>query len=428
MNENQKPTVRRTATRVAPIKPNTAHTAEVPKQMPGAIPPVHAHESEDKIPLDRNFHPVSARKVKKPSRSKTVVLRALLVLATVLLIAILLLISVCAMIFRGPSENACARLTMSMVESSGMKWVPGLFIGQDKVDAIKGTKDGDPTSDDITDTDLIVINRDIIGSNTTVKDGEQGTGNIWEGHPDGIVIETVAGDTYNAHVMLIRDPSKVYLATSTTEFSMSKIGSRITTQIEADKAIAAINGGGFFDDGTASPQVGSVPIGMTVSKGKILWTEGKYDAFMGFTEDNILVVARSMSVEKVKQLKIRDGCCFGPVLIINGEVQEHYYNAYSGYNPRTAIGQRADGTVIFLCIDGRQAGSIGASYADIIDIMVEYGAVNACNLDGGSSSVMLYRDNYGLYGEKGAIVKVNSYSLLQEKPRKMPTYFMVRPD
>ena len=66
----------------------------------------------------------------------------------------------------------------------------------------------------------------------------------------------------------------------------------------------------------------------------------------------------------------------------------------SGYNPRTAIGQLSDGTVIFVCIDGRQMGSLGGTYSDLINIMVEYGAVNACNLDGGSSTLMWYEDQY----------------------------------
>ena len=127
------------------------------------------------------------------------------------------------------------------------------------------------------------------------------------------------------------------------------------------------------------------------------------------------------------ELGIRDGCCFGPVLIMDSVINEEAYNSKSGWNPRTAIGQRADGTVIFLCIDGRQAGSLGGSYADIIDIMVEFGAVNACNLDGGSSTVMLYKDQYAKFGEKDKIHIINNYSLLQEEPRRMPTFFMVRP-
>ena len=88
---------------------------------------------------------------------------------------------------------------------------------------------------------------------------------------------------------------------------------------------------------------------------------------------------------------------------------------------------RLDGAVVFVCIDGRQAGSAGGTYKDVIDIMIEYGGVNACNMDGGSSSIMGYRDTYGLFGEAGTVQVINSYSLLQERPRKMPTFWMVAP-
>ena len=157
---------------------------------------------------------------------------------------------------------------------------------------------------------------------------------------------------------------------------------------------------------------------------------------MGFTFDNQMIVDHSMTASRAKELNIRDGCCFGPALIINGTINQKAYSSNSGFNPRTAIGQRADGAVIFVCIDGRQAGSLGGTYKDIINIMDEYGAVNACNLDGGSSTVMVYEDQYGRYdsdtdrqrfGADGEYVLINNYSLLQEQPRRMPTFFMVKP-
>lgn len=55
----------------------------------------------------------------------------------------------------------------------------------------------------------------------------------------------------------------------------------------------------------------------------------------------------------------------GPVLIMNGEINQEAYNSNSGWNPRTAIGQRKDGAVVFVCIDGRQAGSAGGTYKDV---------------------------------------------------------------
>ena len=110
-------------------------------------------------------------------------------------------------------------------------------------------------------------------------------------------------------------------------------------------------------------------------------------------------------VEKfVKEEKIRDAVTFQEEasdannhfvkLIINGE--ERQSNGLgSGANPRTAIGQRADGTVLLLVTDGRGKSShFGATANDLIEIMSEYGAINAANIDGGSSSTMYYQDEY----------------------------------
>ena len=170
---------------------------------------------------------------------------------------------------------------------------------------------------------------------------------------------------------------------------------------------------------------------MVYSEGSCVWKTGappnNIKGVAGFNEVSILVVhTENIKQEQAEELNIRDGCCFGPVLIMNGEVNMEAYSV-SGLNPRTAIGQRADGTVIFVCIDGRRAGSTGGSYADLIDIMQEYGAVNACNMDGGSSTVMMYRDEYGRCGDAGQVQIINSYSLLQKEPRRMQYYWMVRP-
>lgn len=359
---------------------------------------------------------------KKQEKRRTVlrtVRRTLLVVLTVILLSLGGLCTVMNLIFNGPSESARNVLTMSLLEASATKWIPALFIGAETVDQIQNAG-SDALFEDVSDPIQIQINTD-----TSLS----GNSDEWKDYPDGIRIENISGDTYNAYVMIIRDPSKIYMATSSDEFSRDVPGTRITDQIETEGAIAAINAGAFFDNGTSSPSVGSTPEGLVIAGGKVVWDSGAApeEGFAGFNKDNVLVVAQTMTAAQAMELEIRDGCCFGPVLIMNGVVNEDVYNANSGYNPRTAIGQRADGSVIFLCIDGRQAGSLGGTYADIINIMVEFGAVNACNLDGGSSTVMLYRDNYGRYGEKGTVQMINNYSLLQEKPRKMPTFFMVRP-
>lgn len=370
------------------------------------------------------------RRRKKQNKAKATALmvlrRSLLMLLTIVLLLVIGLCLIMNLIFNGPSTSARDVLTMSLLEASATKWVPGLFLGQETVDSIRYAGNDFP---DIIPPQTGGPGQIVIPS-TDDPEGE------WDNYPDGVYIKEVKGSTFNAYVMVIRDPSKVYMATSSTSFSKDKPGLRINEAIAKEGAIAAINAGAFFDNGTASSVVGSVPEGLVIAGGEVLWTSGQApeNGFAGFNEDNVLVVDHSMTAARAKELKIRDGCCFGPALIINGFPNLEAYNSASGYNPRTAIGQRADGAVIFVCIDGRQTASIGATYADVINIMTDFGAVNACNLDGGSSTVMLYRDQYGRYdGDTkrqnfgNNVVMINTYPLLQTEPRRMPTFFMVRP-
>ncbi|MDO5545306.1 MAG: phosphodiester glycosidase family protein [Eubacteriales bacterium] len=367
--------------------------------------------------------PPKKKKKKGSGLLGRIIRRFFLVLFTVVILAVAALVLVMNLVFNGPSPAARDTLTMSLIEASATKWVPALFIGEDTVAEIRtSTVEGDGLESDVTDTTKVIIQ-----ANNVIT----GDSNEWDNYPDGVRIERRSGDTYNAHIMIVKDPSQVYMGTSTEKYSTAIPGKRITeVMAENDDVIAAINAGAFNDDGTASSTVGSTPLGLVMSGGNCVWTSGKQpglEGFAGFNEDNILVVSKTnLTSAQAEELKIRDGCCFGPVLIMNGEVNLEAYNDKSGLNPRTAIGQRADGAVIFVCIDGRQAGSLGGYYSDIIDIMQEYGAVNACNMDGGSSSVMMYRDTYGKLGTAGETVMVNNYSLLQSQPRRMPNFWMVR--
>ena len=378
----------------------------------------------DPVPSQRGgaSRPPKKKKKKGSGLFGRIVRRFFLVLFTVIALILVAARLAANLIFNGPSPAARDILTMTLLEPSGTKWIPGLFMDAQTLDSIR-TRDDSNLKDEFSNTSEIVINKD-----TAISAGTD----EWANSPDGIRFESHSGDTYNAHIMIVRDPSKVYLGTSTENFSTSIPGTRIDDQIETDGAIAGVNAGAFFDNGTSDPSVGSVPEGLVYSKGVCKWTTGSppngIKGFAGFNKDNILVVAQdNLSKAQAEELNIRDGCCFGPVLIMNGEINQEAYNSNSGWNPRTAIGQRKDGAVVFVCIDGRQAGSAGGTYKDVIDIMIEYGVVNACNMDGGSSSIMVYRDTYGLFGEAGTVQVINSYSLLQERPRKMPTFWMVAP-
>ncbi len=389
--------------------------------------------------IDEELVPAEKPKKKKKKKKGSgllgrIIRRFFLVLFTLIILILVALVLAMNLIFNGPSPAARSVLTMSLKEPSATKWIPDLFLEPEVLDSIINSK-SEFNTDVVTNTDLVTINKDHLLS---------GSSDEWANHPDGVYIEGYSGATFNAHIMVVRDPSLVYMGRSAKTYSTSTPGKRLNeVMVEADESIiAAINAGAFNDDGTANNYVGSVPAGIVYSEGEFICNQYRGNipiaetggGFVGFNDDDVLVVAKSMTEAEAENLNIRDGCEFGPPLIINGEVNQEAYNKASGWNPRTAIGQRADGAVIFVCIDGRQAGSVGGTYKDVTDIMMEYGAVNACNLDGGSSAVMMYRDPQNLYprqedacfGDKMDIKMINNYSVMQSQPRRMPNFWLVK--
>ena len=149
------------------------------------------------------------------------------------------------------------------------------------------------------------------------------------------------------------------------------------------------NAGGFYDPDWNSN--GAIPHGTVISNGKVVSDykdAGMAGGFIGFNDEDKLILG-SMSKEKAVSMGLRDAIEFGPFLIVNGKRSFIRGNGGWGVAPRSAIGQRQDGIVLFLVINGRLATSIGADMIDLCDIMERYGAYNAANLDGGSSSELV---------------------------------------
>ncbi len=199
-----------------------------------------------------------------------------------------------------------------------------------------------------------------------------------------IKITEIKRNGFKGWMMEVPDPSWVRLGIP-KNFGVR--GTKLQPIINDYNAIAGVNAGGFADNsGTGN---GGTPVGMVIVKGEIIYnSSATFHNLIGFNEDNVLVIGRYTTAE-IKALKIRDAVEFTPALIVNGESAKISGNGGWGYAPRTAIGQKKDGTVLFLVIDGRSIASAGATMKDLLEIMEEYGAYNAANLDGGSSSVMI---------------------------------------
>ncbi|MBQ6135731.1 MAG: phosphodiester glycosidase family protein [Bacilli bacterium] len=209
-----------------------------------------------------------------------------------------------------------------------------------------------------------------------------------DGSNDLYKVVQISGKGYQGFLVAIYDPSRIHIATTS---KLGITGESILTVSERENAIIAMNAGGFYDPDWNSN--GALPHGTVIVDGKIV---SDYDdanmggGFIGFTQDNKLVLGR-MSKEEALEMGYRDAIEFGPYLIVNGKRSFIRGNGGWGIAPRSAIGQRKDGIVLFLVINGRLASSIGADMVDLTDIMERYGAYNAANLDGGSSSELVIR-------------------------------------
>ena len=228
----------------------------------------------------------------------------------------------------------------------------------------------------------------------------------------GILIAEVVGEDslgmeYAGKIALCKKPENVFVGTCEDLFSY---GSYVSDMVRNYDAILGINASGFADyEGNGT---GGLPYGFLKSQGqKLQDAVGDTWKIIGFDEQDHLQIGAFTDTSN-----LRDAVEFHPALIINGE----NLVAGTGLNeqqPRTAIGQAEDGTVIMLVVDGRQFHSFGISIERCAEIMESYNAYQASMLDGGSSSVMVYQGR-----------EITSPTTLSQNPegRYLPDAFLIR--
>ena len=234
-------------------------------------------------------------------------------------------------------------------------------------------------------------NLDIINTNsikTTVYKDEYEKEILEHDENESYKMVEMSGKNYSGYLVAIYEPSKIKVVTSKY---LGTNGEYLIDMAKREDALVAINGGGFLDaDGLGT---GAEVEGIVIQDGKIL-NSSRYTragGLIGFTNDNKLYLGR-VSAQEAIELGIRDAVEFGPFLIVNGEASKVVGNGGYGLHPRTAIAQRQDGVVLFLVIDGRRIGCMGADMDDLIEILMRYGAYNAANLDGGNSSALIIKN------------------------------------
>ena len=201
---------------------------------------------------------------------------------------------------------------------------------------------------------------------------------------DEIKVEKIKGSNYVGYVMIVPNASKVKYVDS----RKSTRGTKLSEIVKENNAIAGINAGGFTDDGGVGS--GNVLCAATIMNKKLLYgNKSTRYSFIGLSAEGKLILGKYTYQEALNN-GIKSAVEFGPYLIVNGKNQIKNSNS-GGIHPRMAIGQKKDGTFIFVAIDGRQPGySLGTNLLELQNIFNKYDAYNAANLDGGSSATMVY--------------------------------------
>ncbi|MCI6266777.1 MAG: phosphodiester glycosidase family protein [Erysipelotrichaceae bacterium] len=289
----------------------------------------------------------------------------------------------CAFLLYGPLPKFRNWLVTTAMTTMNHQYLATLFYSDETIQKIlEENKIIEPDSN----TNLDIINTNSI--KTTVYKDEYEKEILEHDAKDAYKMIEVSGKNYSGYLVAIYDPSKVKVVTSKY---LGTNGEYLIDMAKREDALVAINGGGFLDaDGLGT---GAEVEGIVIQDGKIL-NSSRYTrsgGLIGFTKDNKLYLGR-VSAQEAIELGIRDAVEFGPFLIVNGESSKVVGNGGYGLHPRTAIAQRKDGVVLFLVIDGRRIGCMGADMDDLIEILMRYGAYNAANLDGGNSSALIIKN------------------------------------
>ena len=295
------------------------------------------------------------------------------------------------LVFHGPFQNVKKILVGTAMSTFKHQYIATMFLSKDEISKIV--------------------------SNPKVYDKQKVGAIDIKGIDDkSITRYNVHQKRFDGYILEIKDPKRIKVACTS---KLGVQGQRVSEMAEEKGTVAAINGGGFFDKNDSGKEwvgTGAYPEGIVISDGKPVSKNVKGDEkvdVMAFNNEGELIVGKR-SYNELKEMNIKEALSFNRTLIVNGNPQVED-EGEQGLQPRTAIGQKEDGTVVFLVIDGRKLFKEGASLKDVQDILLDRGVWNAGNLDGGASATMYY---------KGEVIN-NPYNSTGE--RTVATCFYVEP-
>ena len=300
-------------------------------------------------------------------------------LSVKLMIFIDVIIILCFLFVYGPIDYAKVFWITTSMATKDHQYLANIFYSEDIIKEVMSNNYLENITEESDVSSITIGQEEKITSYTSVYEKE-----ILEREEGALykLIEFKYGE-FNCYMVVIYDPTRVSVAHN------AKINSgRILSEIvENNDAILGINGGGYhWSNG--------YPYGLVVHDGKVVYSSSTASyTTAALNYDGVLIIG-SLSAKDVKEKNIKEAVSFSPALIVNGKAATFKGNGGSGLNPRTVIAQRKDGIILFLVVDGYGSrlswkGRGGVYVTDLIKILQRYGAYNAINMDGGSSSTLV---------------------------------------
>ncbi|MCL4377645.1 MAG: phosphodiester glycosidase family protein [Actinobacteria bacterium] len=291
------------------------------------------------------------------------------------------------LIYHGPFIKLKEYIVSTSMRTNKDKFFATWFLSKKEIDDILA-KTNPVVQDEKENLSSIIVQKDnTVQSDSTNQVLEsQNSKEMQVKDITGINIIDITGTNFKGKLMIVDDPSIITIGLAP---KLGEVGATLNEIVKSCGAIGGINAGGFLDDNLLG--TGGKPDGIIIQDDKIKFIQKGLKIFriIGFNKDNILVISNSMNLDQINASNLRCAISFGPALILNGKPL--VTKGGTTLAPRSAIAQRKDGTILLLTIDGRQSESPGANFMDLQNVLLKYGAYNAANLDGGSSTTMNYQ-------------------------------------
>lgn len=292
----------------------------------------------------------------------------------------------------GPFENAKKIYVGTAMGSMHYQWLATSFLPKDKINKILKTNNNsyiEKDSKEKKDTSnfIQVSNK----KDSTLE----------------LIKITDENEKFNGYALVIKDPTRVSIGISSKLFESGETVSKIAENYDA---VAAINGGYFTDDTDMEQwsSNGGIPTGFLMAQGEIKQNidPNIETPIVAITKGGELLIGKTKISELLSKKSddkdtVTDAMSYVTTLVENGnpsiiEMQE-------GSSPKTMIGQRKDGSIVFVVLDSMlPGGRICATLNEAQNVMINLECYNAVNLDGGKSSTMYLN---------GEIINQPSYAL-----------------